>query len=41
MEDTMNTEELEARVKELGERVESLQRLQDIEDIKRLQKAYG
>jgi hypothetical protein len=37
----MNTEELEARVKELGERVESLQRLQDIEDIKRLQKAYG
>ncbi|MBN2238233.1 MAG: nuclear transport factor 2 family protein [Dehalococcoidales bacterium] len=37
----MNTEELEAKVKELEKKVESLQRLQDIEDIKRLQHAYG
>ncbi len=37
----MNNERLEARVKELEERVRSLQRLQDIEDIKRLQRAYG
>ncbi len=37
----MNTEELEARMKELEKRIESLQRLQDIEDIKKLQKAYG
>ncbi len=37
----MSTERLEARVKELEERVRSLQRLQDIEDINRLQRAYG
>ena len=37
----MNTEELEAKVKELEKKVEALQRLQDIEDIKKLQKAYG
>ena len=37
----MNTEGLEARVKELEIKVESLQRLQDIEDIKKLQYAYG
>lgn len=37
----MNTGELESRVKELEKKVELLQRLQDIEDIKKLQKAYG
>jgi hypothetical protein len=37
----MSTERLEARVKELENRVQSLQRLQDVEDIKRLQGAYG
>ena len=37
----MNVEELEAKVQELEKKVVSLQRLQDIEDIKKLQKAYG
>ena len=37
----MNIEEMEARLKELEKKVESLQRLQDIEAIKKLQKAYG
>lgn len=37
----MNSEELEARVRELEKKVESLQRLQDVEDIKKLQRAYG
>jgi hypothetical protein len=37
----MTIEELEAKVKELEKRIESLQALRDIEDIKKLQKAYG
>jgi hypothetical protein len=37
----MNTKELELKVKELEKKVKSLQRLQDIEDIKKVQKAYG
>jgi hypothetical protein len=37
----LNSKELEIKVKELEEKVKSLQRLQDIEDIKKLQKAYG
>lgn len=37
----MNIKELEAKVEELEKKVASLQRLQDIEDIKKLQKAYG
>ena len=37
----MNAEELELKVKELEKKVASLQQLQDIEDIKKLQKAYG
>jgi len=37
----VNTEELVAKVKELENQVKALQRLQDVEDIKKLQKAYG
>ena len=37
----MNTEELEAKVIELEKQVNKLQVLQDVEDIKKLQKAYG
>jgi hypothetical protein len=37
----MNIEELEERIKELESQVKSLQKLQDVEDIKKLQKAYG
>jgi hypothetical protein len=37
----MNNKELEKKVKELEKTVKSLQRLQDIEDIKKLQRAYG
>ena len=37
----MNIEDLQAKVEKLEMKVESLQRLQDIEDIKKLQYAYG
>lgn len=37
----MNIIDMEAKIKELEKKVASLQRLQDIEDIKKLQKAYG
>jgi hypothetical protein len=37
----MNIEELEAKVVELEKQVNNLQALQDVEDIKKLQKAYG
>jgi hypothetical protein len=37
----MNNLELERKVKELEKTVKSLQRLQDIEDINKLQRAYG
>src|SRR4030042_2585060 len=37
----MKTEELETKVKELERQVKALQKLQDIEDINKLQKAYG
>jgi len=37
----MSVEELEARVKELEEQVKVLKPLKDIEEIKRLQRAYG
>jgi len=37
----MNIEELEAKLEKLEIQVESLQRLQDVEDIKKLQYAYG
>ena len=37
----MNSEQLEARIKELENQVKTLQTLQDIQEIKKLQKAYG
>ena len=37
----MDMEKLEARIKELETQVKNLQKLQDIEEIKKLQKAYG
>jgi len=37
----MSADALEARIKELETRVKNLQTLQDVEEIKKLQKAYG
>jgi hypothetical protein len=36
-----NTKEIEARIKELENRVKAIETLRDVEDIKKLQKAYG
>ena len=37
----MDVEKLEAKIRELETQVKNLQKLQDIEEIKKLQKAYG